>query len=182
MSGERGSGSRLKRAFFSLLVLAALAVTLQSLVFSGASFTARSGDPGNILTAGNLGHTNSRDGQLLVDAAGILPGGSKAGTLTLTGTGDLPGAYTLAKTGVVDTPAFPGLSSALVLTVEDITAVPRTLSSTTVASFTSVTLGVVAPSEVRQYRVTLAFPAGAADPGLQGAATALGLQFTGVTQ
>ena len=56
MSGERGSGSRLKRAFFSLLVLAALAVALQSLVFSGASFTARSGNPGTSLTAGNLGH------------------------------------------------------------------------------------------------------------------------------
>jgi hypothetical protein len=182
MSGEREREARLKRAFVSLLAFAALAVALQSLVFSGASFTSSSGNPGTILTAGDLGHTNSMDGQLVVDAAGILPGGSKAGTLTISGTGDLPGAYTLAKTSVVDTPASPGLSTALVLTVEDITTTPRTLSNTTVASFTAVSLGTVAPGQARQYRVTLAFPAGVADPGLQGASLSLGLQFTGVTQ
>jgi len=182
VSHKGAPGTKVKNAFLTLVVLALLAVALQSLVFSGAGFTSADGNPGSILTAGNLGHTNSKDGQLVVDATGILPGGSKVGTLTISGTGDLSGAYTLAKTGVVDAPAAPGLSSALVLTVEDITVAPRTLSSTTVAAFASVSLGVLAPGEARQYRVTLAFPAGAADPGLQGASTELGLHFTGVTQ
>ena len=182
MSFKGVPGMKVRRALLSLAVLALLAVALQSIVFSGASFTSSSRNPDITLVAGSLGHTNSRDGELVVDAAGIMPGASRSGTLTLTGTGDLAGAYTLANSGVVDMPASPGLSTALVLTVEDVTATPRTLSSTTLASFSSVSLGVIAPGAARQYRLTLSYPPGVADPGLQGASTTIGLQFTGVTQ
>jgi hypothetical protein len=50
------------------------------------------------------------------------------------------------------------------------------------AWFTSVSAGVVAPREARRYRITLSYPAVAADRSLQGAAATLGLQCTGVSQ
>ena len=109
MSRKGASGTKVKKAFLTLVVLALLAVALQSLVFSGANFTSSSGNPGNTFTAGTFGHTNSKDGVLVIDAAGLWPGASKTGTLTITGTGDFAGAYTLTKASVVDAPAAPRL-------------------------------------------------------------------------
>ena len=184
MSRKGASGTKVKKTFLTLVVLALLAVALQSLVFSGASFTSSRGNPGNTFTAGAFGHTNSKDGVLVIDAAGLWPGGSaKTGALTITGTGDFSGAYTLTKAGVVDTPASPGLSSALTLRIEDITGgALQTLSNTTVAGFNTVSLGAIAPGASRQYRFTLAYPTAAADTALQGASMTLHLQFTGVAQ
>lgn len=183
MSHKGAPGTKVKKAFLTLVVLALLAMALQSLVFSGASFTSSSGNPGNTFTAGAFGHTNSMDGVLMIDAAGLWPGGSaKTGTLTIAGTGDFGGAYTLTKAGVVDTPAAPGLSNALTLRIEDITGAPQTLSNTTVAGFNTVSLGAIASGASRQYRFTLTYPAAAADTDLQGARMTLSLQFTGVAQ
>jgi len=183
VSHKGAPGTKVKKAFLTLVVLALLAVALQSLVFSGANFTSSSGNPGNTFTAGTFGHTNSKDGVLVIDAAGLWPGGSaKTGTLTITGTGDFSGAYTLTKAGVVDAPAAPGLSNALTLRIEDITGAPQTLSNTTVAGFTTVSLGTIAPGASRQYRFTLTYPTAAADTALQGASMTLHLQFTGVAQ
>ena len=182
MSRKGASGTKVKKAFLTLVVLALLAVALQSLVFSGASFTSSSGNPGNVFTAGTFGHTNSKDGVLVIDATGIWPGASKTGTLTITGTGNVSGAYTITKAGVVDAPASPGLSNALTLRIENITGAPQTLSNTTVAGFTTVSLGTIAPGASRQYRFTLTYPTAAADTALQGASMTLRLQFTGVTQ
>lgn len=182
MSHRGTPGTKVKKAFLTLVVLALLAVALQSLVFSGASFTSSSGNPGNTFTAGTFGHTNSEDGVLMIDAAGLWPGASKTGTLTISGTGDFSGAYTLTKASVGDTPAAPGLSNALTLRIEDITGAPQTLSDTTVAGFNTVSLGAIAPGASRQYRFTLAYPTAAADTALQGASMTLHLQFTGVAQ
>ena len=183
MSHKGAPGTKVKKAFLTLVVLALLAVALQSLVFSGASFTSSSGNPGNTFTAGTFGHTNSKDGVLMIDAAGLWPGASKTGTLTITGTGDFSGAYTLTKAGVVDTPAaVPGLSNALTLRIEDTTGAAVTLSNTTVAGFTTVSLGAIASGASRQYHFTLTYPAAAADTDLQGARMTLSLQFTGVAQ
>ena len=52
--------TRAGKAFLSLVVLALLAVALQSLVFSNASFVSGSTNPGNVFTAGSLSHENSR--------------------------------------------------------------------------------------------------------------------------
>ncbi len=183
MSHKGAPGTKVKKAFLTLVVLALLAVALQSLVFSGASFTSSRGNSGNTFTAGAFGHTNSKDGVLVIDAAGLWPGGSaKTGTLTITGTGDFSGAYTLTKAGVVDTPASPGLSNALTLRIEDITGTAQTLSNTTVAGFNTVSVGTIASGASRQYRFTLTYPATAADTALQGASMTLRLQFTGVAQ
>jgi hypothetical protein len=182
VKSRAAAGTKVKTAFLTLVVLALLAVALQSLVFSGASFTSSSGNPGNTFTAGTFGHTNSKDGVLMIDAAGLWPGASKTGTLTITGTGDFSGAYTLTKAGVVDTPAVPGLPNALTLRIEDITGASQTLSNTTVAGFTTVSLGAIAPGASQHYRFTLTYPTAAANIALQGASMTLRLQFTGVSQ
>ena len=48
MSHKGAPGTKVKKAFLTLVVLALLAVALQSLVFSGASFTATKGNPGKL--------------------------------------------------------------------------------------------------------------------------------------
>jgi len=175
------TGTKAGKALLSLLVLALLAVALQSVAFSGASFVAGSADPANAFVAGTLSHVNSMDGQIVLDAADLRPGQSRSGTLTITGTGDVTGAYVIGKDSLVDTPVTPGLSNKLVLRIEDVTGAAITLSSGTVAAFTSVAAGSIAPGQTRMYRFTLDYPATPADPALQGAAMSLRLRFTGVT-
>jgi spore coat-associated protein N len=165
----------------TLLVLALLAVALQSLAFSGASFTIARGNPGNAFTAGTLTHVNSKSGAFVVNAADLRPGQSSQGSLTITGGGDVTGAYTLSKASASDVPASPGLSNTLTLLIEDTTGTATILFSGTAAAFTTVSLGSIAPGATRQYRFTLAFPVAAATPGLQGASTSLGLLIKGVT-
>jgi hypothetical protein len=150
-------------------------------VFSGANFTATKGNPGNAFTAGSLGHVNSKNGTFVIDAACLGPGQSSQGTLTVTGGGDVAGTYTLSKASVVNAPASPGLSNALTLLIENTTGGATTLFNGTVAAFTTVSLGSIAPGAVRQYRFTLTFPTAPAVPSLQGASMTLGLQFRGVT-
>ena len=124
MSAPHGMETRTRKALVTLIVLALLAVVLQSIVFSGASFTASKTNTANAFIAGTFGHVNNKDGQLVIDAVRLRPGQSLTGTFTVTGTGDVAGAYTLSKGAVVDTPASPGLSTALTLLVEDITTLP----------------------------------------------------------
>jgi len=181
VKSRAAAGTKVKKAFLTLLVLALLAVVLQSLVFSGASFTDTKGNPGNAFTAGTLTHVNSKSGAFVVNAADLRPGQSSQGTLTITGGGDVAGAYTLSKESVSDVPASPGLSSTLTLLIEDTTGTATTLFNGTVAAFTTVSLGSIAPGVTRQYRFTLTFPAASASPGLQGASMSLGLLFKGVT-
>jgi len=177
---DRAPGCR-RRALLTLLVLSLLAVAVQAVAFSGASFTAGSANPADVFVAGSLSHVNSADGTFLVDAAPLRPGQSVSGTFTVTGGGTLAGSYTLTPASLTDTPAAPGLSTALNLTVEDVTGAPVTLYDGTVAAFTSAALGTVAPGQSRSYRLTLSFPVAAADPALQGASTELVLQVTGVS-
>ena len=118
--------SKTTRVFLTLVVLALLALTLQSVVFSGANLTRASANPGNVFTAGTLSHTNSANGQLVLNAAGLAPGQSQSGTLTITGGGSLSGIYTLSKSTLVDTPAASGFSSALTLQVQDVTGTATT--------------------------------------------------------
>lgn len=165
----------------TLVVLAVLAFTLQSLRTSGASFAAASSNPSNVLIAGSLGHINNRNGQVLITMGGMAPGASKEGTMTLTGTGDLPGAYTLSAANLVDTPAWPGLSGTLWLTVED-TGAGDILYDDAVSEFDSIDLGAIAPSTTNSYLVTLAYPDGPTNGAVQGATMSLTLQVSGESQ
>lgn len=173
--------STAKRAFFSLTVLALLAVVLQSLLFSGASFTSASGNPGNIFAAGTLSHMNDRDGVIVLDATGLRPGESRSGEMTITGGGDVTGLYSLVKATLVDDPAVSGLSSVLTMRIEDVTSATAILYDGTVAAFTTVSIGTISPGGSRAYRITLTFPSAGATSAMQGATMQLGLQVTGAS-
>jgi hypothetical protein len=175
------TGTKAGRALLLLLVLALLAVALQSLVFSSAGYTAGSASPTNHFRAGTLAHTNSMAGQVALDASGLRPGQSKAGTFSITGGGDLSGAYTLSRASLVDTPAAPALSATLTLIIQDVTSGVTTIYDGRAAAFGSRSLGLIAPGATRVFRLTLTYPAAAADPALQGATMLLRLQITGVT-
>ena len=182
MSPRGAIGTKAKKAFLTLVVLALLAIALQSLVFSGASFTSSSANAGNTFTAGTLSHTNSENGLVVLAATDLRPGQtSTTGSLTITGSGNLTGTYIMSKASVVDTPASPGLSNALNIIIEDTTGTPTTLYSGPISGFTSVPLGTIAPLQQRSYRFSLNFPLANANSALQGASMTLTLQFTGIT-
>ncbi len=184
MTAKHLTRTKAGKALLSLVVLAMLAVTLQSLVFSGATFTARSSNASNVFSAATLTHTNSKAGQVVVDATGLHPGETRSSQLTLTGGGDVTGVYTLTAANIVDTPVSPGLSNTLILTVNDVTGgTPGAqLYHDTVARLNAVTpsLGPIAPGAYREYQIVLDYPSNA-PPALVGAAMDLTLRFTGVS-
>jgi spore coat-associated protein N len=175
------AGTKAAKALLSLLVLALLAVTLQSLVFSSASYTKTSANPGNAFTAGSLGHTNSKAGQAVLNATNLRPGQTTNASLTITGTGTLSGTYTITKVSLVDTPATPGLSKTLTLLIQDVGTTTTTLYNGTASAFTTAAVGSIATGASKTIRFTLTYPSTGIDPALQGAAMALRVQFTGVT-
>ncbi len=101
-------------------------------------------------------------------------------TLTLTNAGTVPGDVGVEGVGLSDIPATPALSEALTLTFTDV-ASGVDLWSGTMGALTTASLDTLAPGDSRQYRVTVAYPAGATDPALQGAQTTLTLRFSGVS-
>jgi hypothetical protein len=165
----------------TLLVLAVLAITLQSIRLSGASYAAGSVNPANVFVAGSLSHVNNRNGQVMLVASGLEPGDSSVGTMTLTGTGTITGAYTLSPSSLVNLPVSPALSDKLDMTVEDVTGTPTTLWDGSVTGFASADLGDIAPGASRTYRLTLEYPDGTNDSALQGATMTLVLQVAGVS-
>lgn len=172
----------LRFGLLGLCVAALLAFTLHSLRLSDASFAAASANDSNVFIAGTFGHVNSRDGQVMLQAAGMEPGDASVGTMTLTGTGTLAGEYTLAPASLTDVPVAPPLSGTLSLTIEDTTGAPVTLYDGVVANLGEEDLGVIAPGQTRSYRLTLEYPDGPNISALQGATMTLVLQVSGVTQ
>jgi hypothetical protein len=177
----RSRAAWIGRAFLSLAVLAVLAFTLHALHFSGASYTRSSSNLGNVFVAGNLTHTNSKNGQVMISATGFDPGDTSLGTMTITAAGDVTGTYTLSSSSLVNAPVTPALSDALNLTIEDITGTATTLYDGAVTDFDAVDLGSIAPAASRSYRVTLAYPDGPNDSTLQGATMTLVMQVDGVS-
>jgi hypothetical protein len=167
-----------------MTILALLALTLQSLVFSGASFLSSTSDLGHVVVAGSVSHANDRDGTAVVSAANMYPGASRWGDVTLTGGEDVTAGYSVVNLGATDTPDAPSLSAALRLRVEDVTGAPATppvLFDDALSAFSTVGLATIAPNEARTFRFTLVWSAAAADPALQGAGTTVQLQFVGVS-
>lgn len=166
------------RGILSLVVLAALALTLGAVVFSGASFTTGSANPASVFTTGTLLHTNDQAGRITVDAADLVPGASSSGTIRLTNAGTVRGIFALSAAGLSDVPQSPRLSDALTLSVTDGDA---SLYEGALSGFSSADLGTLEPGASRTLTLTIAYPDGAIQIGLQGAATALSLQVTGVS-
>ena len=176
---RRGGVSRRTLVRAALWVAAVLVLT-NTVVFSSASFTSSSSNPGNVFGSGTLLLLNAGDGELILGAAALYPGQSQEATLTLTNAGTVPGDVSVEGVGLTDIPASPALSGALTLTFDDV-ASGTLLWSGPVGGLTTAALGTLAPGESRDYRITLAYPAAAADPALQGAQTSLTLRFSGVS-
>lgn len=175
----KASWRLLARGLVSLVVLALLAVTLQSLVLSGASFSDVDATTSASLLAGSVSHTNSA-GTMLLSADYLRPGLSSSGTLTITGGPDVPATYTLTCVSLSDAPASPGLSATLQLRIDDVTG-GAVLYRGAANGFTSTTLGVIADAQSRQYTFTLTYPTAAADRALMGATMAMQFEFVGVS-
>ena len=169
------------RVAVTLVMLALLLVMLRLTVFTGASFNWRSLNPANQVAAGTLTFTNSAGGAAIITASALRPGQSQAGTATLTAAGDETGRYTLSRTALTDLPSGTQLSTVLTLKIEDITGTPATLYNGTMAAFTSVSLGSLAPAAQRICRFTVTFPTASATPALQGASSTLSVRFSAVS-
>jgi hypothetical protein len=178
---RRGGARRRALVRFALWVTAVVVLT-NTVVFSGASFTSRSDNPGSVFDSGTLLLLNTADGQVVVAANALLPGQTERGTLTLTNAGTVAGEVSVDGIGLTDVPGMPPLSAALTVTFSDIDSGTELWSGPIAAlSTASVSLGTLAAGMSREYEVAVTYPAAAADPGLQGAQATLTLRFSGVS-
>jgi len=109
----RASPGRLVAALFALMLAAAMAVG------SGANFNATSANPGNMVTAGILKHSNSKAGLAIFDLTGLVPGKPQSGTVTLQNTGNVDGKFTLSASNITASGTGADMRAQLVLTVKD---------------------------------------------------------------
>lgn len=161
--------------------LALLLVALATAGYSGATFASSSSNPANAFAAGRVAQQNSRAGQFIVSASGMVPGQSTAHTLTVTNSGDVESTTSLSET-VVDAPGPAGakLSGELRLSVVDVTdpSAPTTIYDGALGAMGQETLGTSAPGASRQYRFTVAFPDDASQNAYQGAGTDVEFEWT----
>src|SRR5215210_6989935 len=152
----------------SIATLAVLMLAVAVMIGSGANFTSTTANPDNTFTAGNLTHSNSKNGSAILTADKMKPGQSTQGTVDITNTGDIDGVFSLAKSNLVDTPASPAFSGKLDLTVEDCgdpsgsCSSPVTKYSGKVGAMGTVAVGTYIPNEAHRYRFTVTFPDGGA--------------------
>jgi spore coat-associated protein N len=151
----QASPRKLVGALFVLMLAAMMAVA------SGASFTSTSANVGNIVTAGNLSHSNTAnpDGTILrVD--NLMPDDSATGTVTLANTGDGPGLLTLSKSALANSnPALP-FSSKLDLTVVDPSDPTNPIYQGKLGDMGPQDMGSVAAGASRTFEFTVHFPDG----------------------
>jgi spore coat-associated protein N len=129
-----------KYYMYFLGALASFAIAGVAMTGSGAYFTSTTANPTNLFTAGNLAHSNSKNGSAIFTTNPKLkPGDTNTGSVTIANTGDIPGTFTLSKSNLVDTPGANGgnLSSVLQLLIKDGST---TVYSGSLTGFTSVAL------------------------------------------
>ena len=180
----RASGKRrgsLRRPLTTLLTLALLALAVGGTVFSSATFNFKTANPGNALSAATFSFTNSKDAQVIINAASLYPDQTQSTTLVITAAGTRNGLYTLVKSGLTDTPASPAVSGVLNLQVQDLTA-GTTPYNGTFAGLTSVSLGAIPVGTPHTLQFTVSFPTGGATPAYQGCSSNMTLTIVGVAQ
>ena len=139
-------------------------------VASGASFTSTSANPGNIVTAGTLCHSNSKAGGTILDVAGLKPGDSASGTVDIDNTGDVAGVFTLSKSNVVDSDtrqpavgeARPGRRGPRHPDGPELRGSSTTASS---APWAPATWARSPPATAHRYKFTVTFPDGGTPAG-----------------
>jgi len=152
-----------------LLTLAVLLLAVSVVIGSGANFTSTSANPGNVFTAGNLTHSNSKPGAAILTAVKMKPGDVANGTVVITNTGDIPGTFVLNNANV-QTLVAPALSSLLTVKIYDTKLLPLPVGAETqvyggstgalIATDPALTLGSFAVGESHQYRFEVTFPNG----------------------
>lgn len=154
-------------------ILFALLLAAMMAVGSGANFNSTSANPGNVVTAGTLSHTNSKDNAALLTVSKIKPGESKSGTVQLTNTGDIDGVFSVARTMVSDStgPASP-FAAHLNLKIEDNVTGTVYYDNLLSAMSSTVGAGTITPGSSRTYKFTVTFNDGGpngADNAFKGA-------------
>ena len=147
------SPQKLVGVLFALLLAAMMAVG------SGANFNSTSANPGNVVTAGNLKHTNGKDGSAVLNVSKLRPGQSDFGTVTITNIGDIDGVFSIAKTINSDStaPANP-FASKLQLKIEDLTAGGAPLYNGSITGMGAVAANTITPGAAHTYKFTVTFP------------------------
>jgi spore coat-associated protein N len=153
-------------ALFVLSLAAMMAVA------SGASFTSTSANAGNVVTAGNLTHSNSNAPGAILTVSGLTPGHSDNGTVDLTNTGDAAGVFTLSKSGLSNSDTSNPLGAKLTLVVEDlgdpaaaVPSAPVTVYSNKLGTMGPIGLGTWASGETHRFKFTVTFPDGGTPAG-----------------
>jgi hypothetical protein len=160
----QASPLKLVSALFVLSLAAMMAVA------SGASFTSTSANAGNIVTAGNLKHSNSKDPGMILNVSKLKPGESQSGFTDITNTGDIDGVFTLTKSNVVNSDTTNPLSAKLDLVIEDLgdpasPTAPVQKYSGKLGSMGAISMGTLVANEVNRYRFTVTFPDGGTPSG-----------------
>jgi len=151
-------------------VMALVVVTVVG--FSGAYFSSRSTSPDNAFTATTVKLTVSKSGSI-IDGAGLAPGVSKSGTQTVTN-GAHRAAVTLATSGL---PPTSKLADVLTVVVSQTGQSADTVYQGPLSGLGTVQLGTFEKGEQRSYQVVVTWPAGQADPSLQGASVAFSFDW-----
>jgi hypothetical protein len=126
--------------------------------------------------SGALALTNSHDGEAILDAPNLAPGGSVSGTAQIGNSGGTAGTLRLSATVESETPGAGGgrLSDALVVTVADGGTV---VYRGTPAGLSDLALGTLAGGGSRTYDFTVELPESVTN-AVQGARLSLGFQWT----
>ena len=151
-------------ALFVLSLVAMMAVA------SGASFTSTSANPGNIVTAGTMSHSNSKADDTILEVTGLKPAGSSSGTVDIANTGDTAGVFTLTKSNIVNSDTGNPLSSKLDLLIEDLgppsaPTAPVQKYGGKLGAMGAIGLGTYTSGEAHRYKFTVTFPDGGTPAG-----------------
>jgi spore coat-associated protein N len=160
---------RKRRTWLIVGLPVAMLLIVASAVFgSGAVFTSNSANPANVFTAGNLHHTNSKDGAAILTASLMKPGDTASGTVTIANDGNLGGTFSLSTSNLSDTPGANGgkLSDVLQLKIIDQTT-STTIYNGAIKSVGTLAAGTFVAGASHTYQFTVTFP----DGGTPGSAT-----------
>jgi len=139
-------------------VLFALLLAAMMAVGSGANFNSTSANPGNVVTAGNLSHTNSKDAAAILNVTKLKPGESRSGTVDITNTGDIDGVFSIARTITADStaPANP-FASKLRVKITDASD-GYVVYDGVLGAMPASAAGTIAPGDTRTYDFSVTFP------------------------
>jgi hypothetical protein len=169
----RASPARLLIALFALLLAGGMAAA------TGANFNSTSDNPANVVTAGIISHTNSKNNAAVLNVTKLMPGVPQSGTVTITNTGDAAGGSTLTA-GNLSSPAGPnGGVLAPQLDVE-ITRDGAQIYAGKLAGLSNIDLGAWTVGQADTFAFTVELPdtgPGGADNAYQGSTASVDLHW-----